>query len=226
MPEISDAYLIELTNAGEIELSTDVPCIWNRFSLSVTKDDPTYSLPTGILTIKDVRWKGEKVWPWSQKMAYELGYNIDPFNPTTGKPFFYITGDYGYGKITFYPAPNETLTANDSQIYQREGIESQLIITCYRVADPSGDTYRLPTYLRRRINKYYVNYRKYMKEGQGQDTDVSDYFKQRFDAAKTHLHSVVNSVPKCITPMMVPQTPIFAEPPRAVLPSNFGIVVE
>lgn len=226
MPEITDTYLNELASAGEIELTTDVMCLWNRFSLAVTSGISTYTLPEGLLSIIDIRWKGKKIYPWSHKLAYELGMDTEPNDSASGQPFWYQTTGYGVGEINFFPTPNETITADDSNLNNTTGIRERVIVTCYRVADPSGTTFRLPDYLRRRINKYYINYRKYSREGQGQDTDVAAYFYERYQNAKAHLNQVMQEIPRSIVHSLVPPGLTRVGPTRAVLPSRFGVIVE
>jgi len=56
MPIWTEEYLLELQSRGEIDLTTDVRCIFDRFSLEVTSGTSSYDLPGGILSIARITW--------------------------------------------------------------------------------------------------------------------------------------------------------------------------
>ena len=226
MPIWDDAYIIDLANRGEIELTTDVPCIFDRFSLDIVSGTSTYSLPEGLLSISRITWKGNKVWPFEQRSAIIGNLNIDPLTETiTGTPYLYLQHNYGFDKIHFWPVPDESIGLDDSGIWGAD-ISNRVIISCWRIADPTGTEFRLPDFIRRRLIKYYINTKSYGKEGPSQDTDASDYFKQKYQFSIEQLRLVKASLPKSIVNEMQPQVfgGRFIARPR--LPINFGKVVE
>lgn len=222
----TDDYLAELQDRGEIELSTDVPHIFHRFSLAVTDGDPDYTLPEGIVSISRLTWKGKRVWPYDERTARVQGIYKDPFTETvSGTPQFYLQHNQGMDQITFWPTPNESIGADDSGIWTND-IANRVIISCWKVAVPSGSDFRVPEFLRRRILKYYVNMRAYAKEGPSQNIEAAMYFRDRYVAAKQHLQEVMDKVPRAIYKQFEPLAPVSYKPPRPVLPSNFGRIVE
>ena len=149
----ADDYLLDLQRRGEIELSTDIPLIFHRFSLAVEDGVAAYTLPSGIVSISRITWKGKKVYPYDERTAVSQGIFKDPFTETsTGTPIFYLQHNQGFDQLSFWPTPDETITADDSGIWGAD-IENRIIISCYKVADPTGTTYRIPEFLRRRILK-------------------------------------------------------------------------
>ena len=226
MPIWTDEYLLELQSRGEIDLTTDVPCIFDRFSLEVTSGTSSYDLPDGILSIIRITWKGKKVWPYDNRSSLAAGIHLNPLTETTvGTPYLYLQHNYGFDKIYFFPTPDESISADDSGIWGTD-IANRVVVSCWKVADPTSNLLRLPDFVRRRLIKYYVNMKAYAKEGPSQDTEAASYFQQKYELSKAHLRSVVNRIPRSVVQQFQPQN--FNRPTigRPRLPSNFGRIVE
>lgn len=226
MPIWNDDYLLDLQRRGEIDLSTDVPCIFNRFSLTIANGVATYSLPAGILSIIRITWKGRKIWPYDQRNAISAGIHIDPLTETSaGTPIIYVQHHYGFDKINFWPVPDETIGADDSKVWGAS-IDDVVVVSCWQVADPTGSTYRIPEFLRRRLIKNYVNMKAYGKEGPSQDTQAVEYFKQKYNFCKDHFRRSVEQVPKAVQLQMQSSMSSTVRLPRPRLPIEFGEIVE
>ena len=228
MPIFSDEYLQLLIDEAEVEMSTDVKCIFNRFSIAITSGQSLYTLDETVGEIIAVTYKGYPLTPMSPQEGFETNalYDMTSSSPL-GRPTHYIRHriNEGYYGIRFWPVPNESITADDTNIDGTD-IENRCIISCYRIADPTGSTYRLPNNLMRRLAKYYVNYTAFLKEGKGQALRSSQHYKQRYDMAKRHLHEVYQTIPKAIVKAYNPNYPHVQRYPRPVLPNNFGDIVE
>lgn len=226
MPIWTDEYLQLLQQRAEIELTTDVKCIFHRFSLAVTSGVSTYDLPEGIVSVQRVTWNGTRVNPYDQITAQRFDLHIDPLTETTsGKPYLYLQHNYGWDKIHFWPVPDENITADDSGIWGAD-IENRVVISCWIVADPTGFTQRLPEVVRRRVVKQYVNWKAYMKEGASQDIDAAGYFRSKYEAGKLHIQEVMGNIPRAIMTQMQPTLQGNPQVARPKLPSNFGRIVE
>lgn len=225
MPAWTDEYLLELQKRGEIELSTDIPVIFDRFSLSIVSGQSNYTLPEGIVSISRITYLGHKVYPYDERTSIAQGLHQEPFTTSTlGRPICYIQHNQGFTQIAFWPTPDSTIGADDTGIWSTD-IPNRVIISCWRVATPDGN-FRVPEFLRRRLLKYYVNMRAYAKEGPSQNIQAAVYFRERWLSAKNHLRTVMNNVPKAIVKQMEPisfQQPIV---PRPTLPIQFGRIVE
>lgn len=222
----TDDYLAELRKRGEIELSTDVPLIFHRFSISTIAGVPTYTLPDGILSISRITYEGHRVWPYDERTLQMQGIFKDPFTEErTGRPYVYMQHNYGFTQITFWPTPDVGINADDNGIWGGD-IANRVIISCWMVADPTGETFRVPEFLRRRFNKYYVNMRAYTKEGPTQNIQAAMYFRDRYVTSKNQLREAVNSIPKAIVKYHVPMHYAQHKIARPVLPPQFGRIVE
>lgn len=217
MPLFSDDFLNYLLANGERELSISIPSIFYRESIAVTQGTSVYTLPTGIIRILRVTWKGEKVFSWEHADS-RPGTWMKPQNlANQGKPKFYLSYEYGYTQIKFHPVPNETIAADDTKLDSAP--EDIVTIVGYKVADPSS-TYRIPEYIRRRTNKYYAMHRAYAREGKTQDIKAADYFKKKFDFVHAEFASALKRIP-VVDPALGPVTlDNRNRPARPVLPSS------
>jgi len=224
MPEFDDVYLNDLRSRGQTHLSSEVPCLFHRFSLGVEAGEGVYDLPSDLLSIIQVTYKGFKVEPLDFKTAREHGFEIDPLSDTKiGRPKFYFMHNLGQFKLCFWPSPDETITADDTGIWNDdEEIKARVIVTAWRVA---SDDIPLPDYLRRRLIKDYVAYKAYAKEGPTQVMEISEFFRERYQISLAHLRRIMNTLPKAADDAMLPNAPRQALVSRPVLPNNFGVKV-
>jgi len=222
MPIWNDEYLDYLMTRGEIDFSQKIPCIFTRFSLSTTQGTSVYDLPSGIVDISRLTWKGDPVEPWEHSDDREGGW-IKPQNLySEGKPIYYLAYEYGYAKIKFHPVPYETVGDDDTNIYGSD-IANRVIVSAYRVADPSAELYRIPETVRRRFTKYYALEKAFRREGKGQDIQAADYFKRRHDFVVSEFRKIVQKIPAVITIQLGPRdgSPnIKGTPARPTLPTD------
>lgn len=222
MPIWSDEYLNYLLTRGEIEFSQKVPSIFTRFSLAVTAGTSVYDISSNnLVNILRVTWKGESL--ESYEHASEI-YRNRWFKPQEqadqGKPQFYLSYEYGFGKIKFHSNPNETIAADDTNIFGSD-IENRVIISGYCLADPTGEVYRIPEYVRRRFGKYYAMEKAYLREGPGQDLQASQYFGAKYKLVLGYFQKIVTTIPSSIRIEMGPRSIADARKvPRPSLPST------
>jgi len=197
MSIFSDEYLQYLLDRSEVDFSQAIPCIFYRFSLSITQGTSQYTLPTGVINILRVTWKGERVFPWEHSDTRQSNWMKPQNLSSQGKPKFYLSREYGYGQIKFHPIPNETVAADDTNIYGSD-IANRVIISAYRLADPTGTTYRLPEAIRERMGKYYAMYKAYQREGKGQDLIAAAYFERKHKLALSQFRKIIMKIPAAI----------------------------
>lgn len=222
----TDEYLLQLREDGEVELSTEIPLLIYRYPLEIISGQSEYTLPEGIQDILRITYKGFKVYPYSTRLGIEEGMEVRPDASTTGRPNYYVTRYNNWDTIKFFPTPNENLSTDELTKDTRTGILSQCIITCYLRADVSGNSIRIPEYIRRQFTKYYVMYRAYAKEGKSQNIQASNYFKQKWQFTKTEFKNIVYKMPSCINASILPFNSRRFRPTRPVLPAQFGRIVE
>ncbi len=198
MPIFTESYLNDLIDETEQQLSQEISCIFQRFSIAVTTGVSTYTLspvPVGIL---EITWKGRTIYPYDPEDWQGDPYVKPQVQGVQGQPKWYNRVSYGWDKIFFYPIPNETIAADDTNLSTDTGIASRVIVSCYRLADPNSDSIRMPTYLFRNIMKYRAMERAYLREGPNQNLQASEYFKKKYDGFLKNYTSFINKIPQAV----------------------------
>ena len=222
MPAIfSDGYLQGLIREAEEVISTEVKCIFNRFPLDITAGTSTYQLPEGVTGIIQVAWKGTILDPLeTQDFNYDGWFKPQNLG-VRNKPQYYLRVGNGYNRIQFYPIPDETIVADDSELDNDVGISSQVIISAWRVADVFSTDRRLPEYLFRNLMKYYAMARAYAREGKGQNLIASDYFKKKYLFYLQAYKETMEKVPQAVQVRFGSDVRGgFKPPPRPVFPTS------
>lgn len=225
----SAEYLSDLAIEAEQVISTAVPCIYVRFPLPVVQGTQIYdftalSTPqhlTGIIRITYQGWTVHPMFP------NEMRNIVIPFKPGGGdvqsRPFMYLRQGYGLNSIKLFPAPNSTIAYDNSDINTQAGIRANVIVSGWRIADPSNSSYRIPAHVRSALVRYYVLSFAFKKEGKGQNAEASRYFGAKYDKLLARFKKINSNLFNC----RVPSTrdsgvrPFGYKPPRPSLPPNF-----
>ena len=223
MPIFTDSYLNTLLEDAEVALSESIPCIFDRFSLSVTAGTAVYTLPDTCFRLIEITWKGDALDP--MEWADFQGSNwIKPQSLSQqGLPKNYLRVGNGWNKVMFHPTPDETIAASDVNLELIATIKARVIISCYRLAVPSGSTYRMPDFFIRHATKYYAMSKAYLKEGPGQNLIAAEYFLNKYNAVLRDLKKIVNEIPKNVAFQLGPSDDDFggrSRPPRPTLPTT------
>lgn len=220
--EIHDSdILTELAREAEILLSRKVHCIFHRESLAITSGESIYSLPTGLYDIMRITWLGNKLEPWNPEQF--SGFNLKPHvDASESTPQFYMLLGYDYDKIRFYPTPPTSIDAiSSSAIDKGASVDAGVIISGWRAADPTGETYRIPDWIRDLLTYYYKTGKAFMYEGQAQDQDIARIYLQQFEQYANLFKDFVMKIPSSVEHRFGPPNIRSGRPPRPVLPSNF-----
>jgi hypothetical protein len=216
-----DSIITTIAAQGEESIATKVPCIVERISLATIAGTSLLSLPSYVIDIISVTWKGYYLDPYPMQDYIEAGSSS--LNVSSSKPLYYLYNGYGTGIIKLLPAPNEILAAAVNPLTTKAEIAKRLVLEVKRTPDVSGITHRIPEYFRRRLIKDYVCYRLFLQESSGMNLKASEYYKNKhednlklFKTAHDHIYQVKRHE-------MLPQEGQFMNrPARPVLPSNFG----
>lgn len=223
MPLFDESYLNRLIDKAERELSIRTGIIFDRFSLPVTLGQGILDLPTGVIGIVQVTWKGEEVIP-QDFLEFDGNYLKPQALMTSSKPKMYIRVMNGYAKIQLVPKPNETLvggTDTFAALASLTLIKTRLVISAIRSANPASETLRMPTYLFRNCMKYKALAEAYAKEGKTQNLVASEYFLDKFTFFLMHYEDVMRKFPKAITNTLQPTNGIASTKiPKGSLPSD------
>jgi hypothetical protein len=206
---------------AEVELSQNTHCIFDRFSLAVTSGTSTYSLPSNIVGILQITYKGKYIYPVD--MADFQGDSwLKPQNlGVQGTPKYWIRSSIGWGQIMFYPIPDETISADDTNINTQTGLRDKVILSVYRYADPTDEDMRVAYYLRRNVCKYKAMARAYAKEGPQLNLQASEYFQKKFDYYSTAYKKFIEKIPSAVQlGFGEPSSGRGKTPPRPILPTS------
>lgn len=178
----SQEYLAQLANDGEADIARKLCPIYARYSLAVTSGTSLYTLESQTREIKQVTWKGHKVWPLGNQ---EEAILLDQKYRTTqlGRPDYYLIGSDDLFSIRFIPVPNETITKDDSAVFSRTGISTRVIISYYRLPDRTATEFSLPDYFARITVKAYVLSKAFSREGKGQNLKAAVYYENKYSGA-------------------------------------------
>ncbi len=228
----TNQYLADLATEAEIQISTEVNAIYVRFPLNVVQGQSVYDFQidtpvpqrlTGVIRVTYQSWTVHPVF------QAELRNNVIPLAPWNGdiissRPFMYMRLGYGIDGIKLFPAPALSIPYDSTDITTQTGIQNNVIVSGWRIADPTGNVYRLPDYIRETLVRYYVMARAYKKEGKGQNLDASKYFEQKYQKLLGRFKAIVSNLFASRTKSV--QDPSFNRygfrPPRPKLPVNFG----
>ena len=137
------------------------------------------------------------------------------------KPQYYMRVGNGYNRVMFYPIPDENIVADDTNVNNDVGIESQVILSVWRSADIFSDDLRLPEYLFRNLMKYYAMSRAYASEGKGQNLIASEYFHKKYAFYLKFYKETMEKVPQAVQVRFGADVRGgFKPPPRPVFPTS------
>ena len=175
----SPEYLSQLRDDGEADIARKACPIYARYSLSVTSGTGTYTLNSQTREIRSITWKGFKVEPLiNQEEAIYLDQTYR--TSTRGRPLYYLIGFDGLYKIRFIPLPDETIAADDTNLFDRTGISARVIISHFRLPDRAATVFSIPDYLARNITKSYVLGKAFAREGKGQNLKATEYYNFKY----------------------------------------------
>lgn len=182
----TDAYLNQLLQDAAHDIICEVPCLFHRFYLSTTNGLSVYTLDEKVRGIKRITWRGIELdplsWQQMEAMAPGIAYvnSGNKFEGTSSRPQFYALHPTNIHDIKFYPTPSESLSAVGGDPYAPQPNEERCTISCWRNVDTAIASASLPGYIDRRTRKAFVLWKAFGKEGKGQNSRASDYYKARY----------------------------------------------
>ena len=220
----TDEQITRYAQEAEILLAADTKCIQNRVSLALTAGVSEYQLPSTVLGITRITWKGYKLDPYSGKEMIASGST--PGQPTQGQPKFYIYSDRGFRVIKLYPAPSTSLPLVTGNLWTASKIADGFIVQFSSIPDFTSTTERIPSAFRRQFVKDYVLYRCMAREGKAMDLRAATYFKQKFEAGLVQNKTIWSLLHSCIDRTMTADVYRRNFTSRPVLPPQFGEVCD
>lgn len=229
MPQIwSDTYLNQVLTDAAHDIVSQVNCLYHRFYLATTSGTPVYTLPEKVKGIKRITWRGKELTPvsWMELEAIapgqafvSSGVNVEG---TASVPLFYALHPTNILDIKFYPTPNETLSNAGGDPLSPTPNEARCTISCWRAIDDSIPEATLPGYINRRTRKSFALWRAYGKEGIGQNTKASIYYKNRYKLLIELFHKINSGAFLAIQYQLNEGLPPRGrKPAKPVLPPNF-----
>jgi hypothetical protein len=186
MPIWSDTYLNQVLLDAAFDINSEVPCLFHRFYLATTLGTSVYTLPDKVRGIKRITWRGIELdplsWQEMEQMAPGLAF-VDSgtkFEGSSSRPQFYALHPTNILDIKLYPTPSESFSAAGGDPYSPTVNEERCTISCWRQVDTTITTASLPSYIDRRTRKAFALWKAFGKEGKGQNSNASNYYKSRY----------------------------------------------
>ncbi len=216
------AQINRFTLQAEEIFCQEYKCIIDRVALDIIAGTALYTLPDDVSDIRRITYRGLNVIPFSDRNNRFLFEGLT----SQGEPRYFIYNNQGKGTIKFFPTPLETITANQSNLFDPDQIAIQCIAEYYRI--PDGIGFSLPEYMRRRLLKTYVLWHCFLSEGKGQNLKAAAYWKQKWDYMRETYGNQVYELLTSARKLMTPGIEIYRRmPPMATLPINkIGIGVD
>lgn len=212
----SDAYLNQLINQAEQEISGLLLVLWIRFSLETMTGVATYQMPPGISRITRITYRGFKVDLLSQK---ELALLSPVYRTQQSRPRWASLQFEGFYTLRLYPYPAENLLianipsggggglfggglfggilfggGGSGSTTLDANINALTLVSTYYTVDEGGTSFSLPDYFVRRIVKLWVLIRAYACEGNGQNLEISSYYSKRYDKLLVEIKNQMEKV--------------------------------
>lgn len=244
----SDSVINTFAAEAELEIATQVKCITKRIALDVRSGESLYNVPEDVISIRRVTWLGKKleakefrgllqypiISPAGVIGAFtQFSFNVRAFfssssNSTpSGPPYLYFYSGYGENVIKLFPTPAMNILPTGLEDLFGPDIASMCIVEYYAFPDTSTNTYRLPSYIARRLIKCFVLSKCYAIESPGQDLVASQRFAQRFTELMSNFRSINDGVfVSKVNTRSAQMNGLPTRISRPRLPSNFGVVVE
>jgi hypothetical protein len=106
---------------------------------------------------------------------------VNKWEAPQSRPRFYCFHPMDLRTIRFYPTPHETLSKDDTKVFDTVGIGQVVAMSVWRGPDPDDTQWQIPDYISRRTKKAFVLNQAFLKEGKGQNLTASEYYKKKYD---------------------------------------------
>lgn len=211
----TDAYLNRKAQEAEEEIAKALGCIVDRYCIPVIAGKEIYTLPTPTLGIRQITWKGKLLDPYTFnemrgieyiRTIFDGPFELTAFESTAfaveenpniqGEPLYYIYDSMGYNKLHLFPVPSESLGSPvaGTNLWLPSNISEYCILEYSRLPDLTGSTFRVPTYLRRRLVKAWVLSKAFAMEGKGQDLEAAEYYTSKYNNGLSRAKLIINSI--------------------------------
>ena len=168
MPIWSAATINRFTEEAEDEISSSVKAVKERVALDIVAGTALYELPADCNDITRVTWKGKKLDPFSARDYHES----DNITLSQSESFSYIFNQQGRNTIRLVPIPDISIADIGTDLWGSEIANRVIVEYNQRIT--------VPTYMRRRLIKYFVLERCFLMEGDGQNLKCAKKHGERY----------------------------------------------
>jgi len=221
----SDDQILLWATQAEIEITQRLSIYWIKFPLAIVKGQGTYSMPINLKGITRITYRGTPIEMLTQKQVS----NLSPVYRTQQSKVMYAYLQFeGYYTLRLFCTPDENLPtiSVDYEIYTDKNLANEFQIGAYFYATESDPNFIVPDYLYKRTVRYYICWKAFSVEGDGQDIDVGAYYRQKFEEQMQRniifLGKIYAAKERQLQPQYLNNMRKIARP---VLPPNFGPVV-
>lgn len=216
MPAFTTAQITRFKEEAEDQFNLKFNCIVDRYAIPVISGTATYVLPSYIINIRRVTYKGWKLDPLTQRELRTSFLN----GTQSGRPYWYIFNNIGQLKIQLMPVPQENVASVTTGLFG-SNIINAVIVEHYRTPDYA--TFILPTFLRRRLVKAFVMKRCFEVDNKGGNLKAAKYWTEKWDALiEMYGNALDDLITKPRNLITAPSANTFGfTPPAPLLPSQY-----
>lgn len=218
----TDTQLTRFINQGEVDITQRLAIYWAKFPLALTNGVGLYTMPANLRGITRMTYRGTPVEMLTQS---QLG-DLTPTYRTQISRVMYASLQFeGYYTLRLFCTPYENLPAISvgNEIYTDKNILNEFQISAYFFATESNPYSIVPDYLFRRTVRYFVCWKAFIMEGDGQDIQVGGYYAKKYEAQIQNNERFVSKIyaakERQLQPGYLNNNRRVARP---VLPPNFG----
>lgn len=187
MAIFSSLLITRFSQEAENEFAREFPCILDRETLSIVSGTSIYTLPSHVIDVRKITWKGLRINPLSHRRYREYFDQVS----TGSTPECYIYNNIGISQIKFFPIPNVTIAGITTNLWGSE-IANRVIVEYYRTPDYS--VYTIPAFIRRRLLKAYVMWKCFSIEGRGQNLKAAKYWEGKWQYLKVSYSNLLEDL--------------------------------
>lgn len=221
----TDTQLSRYLSQAEVDITQRSQIYWAKFPLALTNGVGTYTMPANLKGITRMTYRGTPVEMLTQSQIADL---TPTYRTQVSRVMYAYLQFEGYYTLRLFCTPYENLpilsVGND--IYTDKNILNEFQISAYFFAIESTPYFIIPDYIFRRTMRYFVCWKAFLAEGDGQDAQVAGYYAKKYDAQIQNndrfLSKIYASKERQYQPGYLNNQRKVARP---VLPPNFGPVI-
>jgi len=221
----SDAELLQWISQAEMEITQRLSIYWIKFPLALYAGQGLYDMPENLKGITRLTYRSTPVEMITQ---YQMATLVPTYRNQQSRVLYASLQFEGYYTLRLFCTPYEDLPAlsQGNDIYTDKNLLNEFQISAYFYSSETTPYIITPDYLARRTIRYYVMWKAFSIEGNGQDINVAGYYRQKFEEQMAKNTVFYDKIYASKERQLQPQfLNVKRRVARPVLPPNYGPIV-